>query len=79
MSTRKEKEQVKVEAESLLQKAEGCFDTADIQHEGAKKLEESADKLETIGEVLTAKAVELKGELALDTERNSPPLIINKI
>jgi hypothetical protein len=62
-----EKRLIEKSVKTLIDKAEECFDLAKAQ-------EKIADKLDTVGDQLTAGAVVLKGELELDAARTSPCL-----
>jgi hypothetical protein len=62
-----EKKLIEKSVKTLIDKAEECFDLAKAQ-------EKIADKLDTMGDQLTAGAVVLKGELELDAARTSPRL-----
>lgn len=56
----------------LMDKAQDCFDVAKTQHEIADKQSDNADKLDTIGNALVDKAVDLNSELVMDANRTSP-------
>jgi hypothetical protein len=83
-----EKALVEKWVEALVEKAEDCFDLAEIQHKTADKQHEiaekqrqladkqqdAANKIDKVGRTLITSAVALKDELEIDAGRTSPRL-----